>query len=115
MPKNPFELPNLYPKKPKRDSRRAFSRTQKKEILSKQNNKCARCHKKLDPRAIHFHHKKPWSSGGKTTVANGKAVCADCHEILSHEERLKKVDKKRKKKPSSIFDLPKIELPKDYF
>jgi len=99
---------------PKRDSRRAFTQTQKKEIRSKQNNKCAKCHKKLDPRAIHFHHKKPWSSGGKTTVANGKAVCGTCHEILSHKERLKKVDKKRKKKQPSIFDMPKIKFPKGY-
>jgi len=114
MPKNPFELPSPYSSQPKRDSRRSFTSTQKKEILYQQNSKCARCHKKLDPRAIHFHHKKPWSSGGRTITVNGRALCADCHEILSHKERLKKVDKKRRKKSSSIFDLPKIKLPKSY-
>jgi len=114
MPKSPFDLPSPYTRKPKRDSRRAFSPTQKEAILSKQNGICVKCRKKLDPRAIHFHHKKPWSSGGRTTVANGKAVCGTCHEILSHKERLKKVDRKRKKKQPSFFDLPKIELPKEY-
>lgn len=115
MPKrNPFELPSLYPSKPKRDSRRSFTSTQKKQILYQQDNKCAKCHKKLDPRAIHFHHQKPWSSGGRTITANGRALCPGCHEILSHKERLKKVDKRRKKKQTSVFDLPKVELPKGY-
>jgi len=36
MPKDPFDLPNLYPSQPKRDSRRAFNQTQKKEILYQQ-------------------------------------------------------------------------------
>jgi 5-methylcytosine-specific restriction endonuclease McrA len=111
MPKNPFELPSLYPSKPKRDSRRSFSRTQKKEILHQQDNKCGKCHRKLDPRAIHFHHKKPWSSGGRTITTNGRALCPSCHEILSHKERLKKVDKRKRKKQSSVFDLPKIDFP----
>jgi ssDNA-binding Zn-finger/Zn-ribbon topoisomerase 1 len=50
--------------KPKRDSRRAFTETQKKAILHQQDYKCARCHKKLDLRATQFDHKKPWASGG---------------------------------------------------
>jgi 5-methylcytosine-specific restriction endonuclease McrA len=112
MPKNPFELPSLYPSQPRRDTRRSFTSTQKKEILYQQDYKCARCHKKLDPRATHFHHAKPWSSGGRTITVNGRALCASCHEILTHKERLKKVDKRRKKKPSSVFDLPETKLPK---
>jgi hypothetical protein len=91
-------------KQPKRDTRRSFSQSQKKEILYQQDNKCAKCHKKLDPRATHFHHAKPWSSGGRTKVINGRALCASCHEILSHQERLKKVEKKRK----SISKKPKL-------
>jgi 5-methylcytosine-specific restriction endonuclease McrA len=84
-----------HPKK--KDIRRSFSPTQKKEILYQQDHKCARCHKKLDPRATHFHHEKPWSSGGRTKTANGRALCASCHEILSHKERLKRVDKKKRR------------------
>ena len=85
-------------RKRERDTRRVFSQSQKKEILYQQDNKCARCHEKLDPRAIHFHHIKPWSSGGRTITQNGAALCPKCHEILTHKERLKKMDKKRRKR-----------------
>jgi len=118
MPKNPFaSLPQSpwLSTQPKRDKRRSFGSSQKKEILYQQDNKCAGCHEKLDPRATHFHHKKPWSSGGRTITQNGRALCPKCHEIISHKERLKKVDKKRTKKPSSVFDVPKIRLPKGYY
>lgn len=104
--KNPLnvDFPSLYPSQTRKDSRRSFSPTQKKEILYQQDGKCARCHKKLDPRATHFHHEKPWASGGRTKVVNGRALCADCHEIISHKDRLKRIDKKRKPKDvSSLF------------
>ena len=114
MPKNPFALPNPYSGQSKRDPRRAFNLTQKHDILYQQDNKCARCHKKLDPRAIQFDHKKPWASGGRTITQNGRALCGECHDIVTHTQRLKKTDKKRKKKSSSLFDLPKIKLPKGY-
>jgi len=114
MPKDPFGLPSLYPNQPKRDSRRAFTRTQKNEILYQQDNKCARCHKKLDPRAVQFDHAKPWASGGRTIKRNGRALCGECHDIITHNQRLKKTDKRRKKKRSSVFDLPKIKLPKGF-
>ncbi|MBT0159379.1 HNH endonuclease [Candidatus Bathyarchaeota archaeon A05DMB-2] len=92
--KNPFGISV----EPQKDKRRSFTSTQKKEMLYQQDNKCARCHKKLDPRATHFHHAKPWASGGRTIVINGRALCADCHEIISHKERLRQVDKKRKQR-----------------
>ena len=106
--KNPFEIkPSKSPfdisVEPKKDTRRSFTSTQKKEFLYQQDNKCARCHKKLDPRATHFHHAKPWASGGRTITANGRALCADCHEIISHKERLKQVDKKRKPRNTNPF------------
>ncbi|MDH5744583.1 MAG: HNH endonuclease, partial [Candidatus Aminicenantes bacterium] len=107
MPKDPFGLPSLYPSQHKRDSRRAFNQTQKKAILHQQDYKCAKCHEKLDLRATHFHHEKPWASGGRTITENGRALCSKCHDILSHKERLKQTDKKRRKKPLSVFDLPK--------
>lgn len=81
--------------KSKRDSRRTFTATQKKEILYQQNGKCADAHcghKILDPRAIHFHHGKAWAYGGRTIVANGRALCPECHEIATHEERLKRLE-----------------------
>lgn len=100
LPKNTF--PNIGTTQPKRDARRAFGETQKKEILAKQDHKCAKCHKKLGV-AYHFHHIKSWSSGGKTTVENGRALCGTCHEEISHKERLKKSDKKRTTRDSNPF------------
>lgn len=99
--KNPLNvrIPKIYQSSQhRRDSRRSFSPTQKKEILYQQDYKCAKCHKKLDPRATHYHHKKPWAFGGRTKVVNGRALCADCHEITSHKDRLKRIDRKRKTK-----------------
>jgi 5-methylcytosine-specific restriction endonuclease McrA len=97
--KNPFDISV----EPKKDTRRSFTSTQKKEILYQQDNKCARCHKKLDPRATQFDHKKPWASGGRTIKENGRALCSECHDIVTHNERLRKTDKKRK--PKDTFSL----------
>lgn len=104
--KNPLavDFPKLYPSQPKeKDSRRSFSPTQQKAILHQQDNKCAICHEKLDPRATEFDHKKPWASGGRTIKENGRALCANCHKIATHETRLKQIDKKRKPKNTKPF------------
>jgi nitrate/TMAO reductase-like tetraheme cytochrome c subunit len=79
--------------KKEKDTRRTFTKTQKNEILAQQDNKCAECQQKLDPRATEFDHKKPWASGGRTIVVNGRALCANCHKIASHKHRLKQVDR----------------------
>ena len=86
-------------KRVERDSRRAFTQTQKNEILSRQNYKCAKCHKPLDLITAEFDHIKPWEAGGRTITSNGRALCADCHKRVTHKTRLKKVDKNRKRKP----------------
>ncbi|NOX71692.1 MAG: HNH endonuclease [Candidatus Micrarchaeota archaeon] len=102
MAKNPLDIDlsdlGFGSKKTKRDSRRTFTITQKKEILYQQNNKCAICHKKLDPRAIEFDHGKPWADGGRTITQNGRALCPTCHRIKHHKERLKKIEGRTKKK-----------------
>jgi len=95
-----LNMPSLYgneQKEPERDSRRAFSTTQKHEILYQQNGKCAICRKQLDFRAVDYDHKKPWADGGRTITINGRALCKDCHGIETHKTRLKKVEKKPKK------------------
>ena len=85
-------------KRVERDSRRAFTQTQKNEILFQQDYKCAICHKKLDPRAIEYDHIKPWAAGGRTITINGRALCANCHRIFTKESIRKKADKKHKKR-----------------
>ena len=103
--KNPLNVsfPSLYPSETRKDSRRSFTSTQKNQILHQQDNKCARCHEKLDPRATEFDHKKPWASGGRTIVVNGRALCANCHKKITHETLLKRVDKKRKPRNTNPF------------
>lgn len=119
--KNPFGIEPIKiepinfgfgPKKNKRDPRRAFTRTQKNEILHQQDYKCARCHEKLDLRATEFDHKKPWAAGGRTITVNGRALCATCHKIVTHNTRLKKVEKKKIKKEYNPFE---VKLPKMKF
>lgn len=115
-----------------RDPQRSFNATQRKEILYQQNSKCAVCHKQLDPRDIEYDHKKPWCEKGRTKVVNGRAVCGSCHNIITHDHKLKKKEpssakKSAAKKPSTKkptanrrkassnpFDvsLPSMELPK---
>lgn len=108
---SPFKLPknsslSIGTTKPKKDTRRAFTQTQKNDILYQQDNKCASSlchHEKLDPRATEFDHKKAWASGGRTIRENGRALCPKCHKIITHNQRLKKIDKKRPARDSNIF------------
>ncbi len=99
-----------------RDKKRTFTQTQKKEILYAQNNKCAICHKPLDPRDIEYDHKTPWADKGRTKVKNGRAVCGSCHNIITHKHKLKKTDgkKSKSKTPTNPFDvkLPGLKMPK---
>jgi hypothetical protein len=78
-----------------RDSRRRFTDTQKKQILYQQDNKCAVCHKKLDPRTVEFDHVKEWSATGETIVKNGAALHPDCHRLKTFNHVLKKTDKSK--------------------
>ncbi|MCX6818524.1 MAG: HNH endonuclease [Candidatus Aenigmarchaeota archaeon] len=85
-------------KEAERDTRRAFSQTQRNEIWDRQKGKCtgSHCgHKTLLRSATHYDHIIPWEKGGKTVVSNGQALCPTCHSVKSNKDRLKKVDKKR--------------------
>jgi len=103
----------FLPEEPKRDKRRAFTRTQKNEIWAQQDGRCASAacgHSKLDPRTVEYDHKKGWAAKGKTKIKNGRALCANCHKLETHKKRLITVEKRpKKKKTGTIFDL---EVPK---
>jgi hypothetical protein len=92
--KSPSEVLWGYPRKTARDRRRVFTETQKKQILYQQDNKCAKCHKRLDPRTTQFHHGKPWAYGGRTKVHNGRAMHPNCHQEETYEERLRRTDRR---------------------
>lgn len=125
-----------------RDKRRSFGKTQQNEILFQQNSKCAICKKPLDPRATQFDHHKGWADKGRTVTRNGRALCSNCHSIKTHDDRLEKIEGKKKtavkktkttkksptkktvagksrKQSSGLFDafpldcsIPKIKIPK---
>jgi predicted restriction endonuclease len=92
-----------------RDGRRAFTTTQKNEILHQQDGKCAECQKKLDQRVIEYHHIKAWAAKGRTVTQNGAALCPICHKLKTHKERLKSIDRKAvEPKPVTSMDLGKL-------
>jgi len=83
---------NKLNRKPKRQP---VSTSQKNEVLARQKNRCAKCHKLLDMRAKHLDHKKEVYKGGKSTISNLQYLCAICHNIKTHKDKLKKVEKRR--------------------
>ena len=87
----------LGPKKKSKPKRESVAKSQKNEVLAKQKNKCAMCRKPLDMRATHFDHIKEVYKGGKSTVSNLQALCANCHNIKTHKEKLKKTERKKAK------------------
>ena len=79
----------------KENKREPIFKSQKNEVLARQKNKCNGCHKPLDMRATHFDHIKEVYKGGKSKVDNLQALCVSCHSIKTHEDKLKKVEKRR--------------------
>ena len=73
-----YSIVLYYIFKPKRDSQRYFSDSDKKEILKRQDYTCATCNDK-DWRLFEFHHKQKWADNGRTNVDNGVGLCAKCH------------------------------------
>ncbi len=67
--------PKLVPK----DERRAFDNGQKLAIFQRDKGKCRKCGRAVQLRSAQFHHKKPWSKGGKTAVSNGQLMHKKCH------------------------------------
>jgi len=65
-------------------------------------------------RATHFDHIKEVYKGGKSTISNLQALCANCHHIKTHEDKLKKTEKKKslaRKKKDSSFDVDIFSTP----
>ena len=79
----------------KSNKRKPVSRSQKNEVLARQKNRCTMCKKLLDMRATHFDHIKEVYKGGKSKIDNLQALCANCHNVKTHEEKLKKVENRR--------------------
>lgn len=62
---------------------RAFTQSQKEQMYETQKGICPGCGKHFELCEMEADHKKPWSQGGKTEVANGQMLCSDCNRKKS--------------------------------
>ncbi|MCE2615054.1 MAG: HNH endonuclease [Nitrosopumilus sp. (ex Thoosa mismalolli)] len=73
--------------------RKNFSQSQKIEIITEQDNRCADCRKKFNKtKKPVFDHINGKSEDNR--IENGQALCADCHDLKSREENTQRNNKK---------------------
>ena len=58
---------------------RYFSAIQRIELFSRSGGHCQSCGVPITLTDFHADHITPWSKGGKTTLANGQALCRTCN------------------------------------
>jgi superfamily II DNA or RNA helicase len=58
--------------------RRRFNKGERVELFLAAEGHCEECGAELE-RGWHGDHVVPWSAGGATSVANGRALCPDCN------------------------------------
>jgi 5-methylcytosine-specific restriction endonuclease McrA len=68
-----------YPELELPDPQRTFTEEQRITIFRKYGGICQGCGKDIKWDEFHADHIKPFSKGGKTTVANGQLLCAKCN------------------------------------
>ena len=62
-----------------KDQNRAFNERERILLWRWSNERCTECSKKIELHEMHADHIIPHSRGGKTTLANGQALCAECN------------------------------------
>ncbi len=62
---------------------RAFTQAQKEQMYEEQGGICPGCGQHFELSDMEADHRKPWSKGGKTELANGMMLCADCNRKKS--------------------------------
>ena len=101
--KNSFNMGiNLEPPSKKvKYERIPVTSEQKRAVLFRQKDKCAwancRVHFHRDGVPPHFDHKKRVDKGGKSLIDNIQALCPNHHQLKTHKENLKEVEKNRQK------------------
>jgi hypothetical protein len=89
-----------------KDPERNFTQAQRREIFKKDKGKCTNCQTKLSKTNFHADHIQPHSKGGKTEVANGRALCSGCNRSLGNGWReefgIRMSSRKRKRTKASI-------------
>lgn len=62
---------------------RAFTQSQKEQMYEQQQGICPACGKHFEIEEMEADHRKPWSQGGKTELANGAMLCTHCNRKKS--------------------------------
>jgi len=63
------------------DRKREFTYEERVVIWVTGNKRCAKCDKELRELAeMQADHRKQWVHGGKTTLANARALCESCNQ-----------------------------------
>lgn len=94
----------------KEKKRPPIKQSVRKELLFRSKGKCERCGKNLISAGIpyHVHHKD--GNRKNNRMSNLMLVCPNCHERLTHFQRLRGKFTKKERTPFDI-EIPKIELP----
>jgi DNA-directed RNA polymerase subunit N (RpoN/RPB10) len=79
-----------------KDTERSFSISIQKRVFDNQKYKCFKCGRVVKSSHMQYHHKKPWSKGGKSTLENCIGLCYECHKDLHDDARIKESAKKKK-------------------
>jgi len=75
-------IPSLVMK----DPTRGFSPEQRMAIYRRDGGKCQNCSVQCEESEFHADHVVPHSRGGKTSVANGRVLCAQCNQSLGDSQ-----------------------------
>lgn len=69
-----------------KDNNRNFTSDQRAVIYRLGNGICAVCGEKVSEEEFEADHKKPWSKGGLTQIANGQVLCSNCNKHKSDKD-----------------------------
>jgi hypothetical protein len=70
---------SYFPELEPLDAQRAFTEEQRVTIFRRYNGICQSCKKEIKWDEFQADHVRPFSKGGKTTVANGQLLCTTCN------------------------------------
>jgi len=134
MPKNPYDVRKvasvILGEPEKKKPTKVLSPSKRATLVQKYSKgRCSYCKKKFDYLNLDVHHIKERSKGGSNELTNLTILCAGCHRELKHgtidrtkiepirKPKTRKRQRKRKpktKKPTDLFQIPDIKLPKGY-
>ena len=81
-----------------RPKREPVNRSVRNAVIAKQKMRCKNCRKILNPASTHIDHIKQVAKYGKSDLSNLQALCANCHNEKTNDDRVKDSQKKLRAK-----------------